>query len=254
MPMLCKKSVIDTYDFNHCLQEMHRPLAKTRRLQQARDEARQRRVEENMCAICLQPCFRACEQCVNGHKFHIKCMQRAFPNRTNAQCPVCRRDIYQLRQLRPRPVKPEDLVFNYDEPFELDQGGLSHLERLGAGVLLLEPNAIATEHARPISSLPRYQTNVAIYWFGRVQRGDLWIDGDIIWYHHADQDVTNDPSARNPTLSWGETRDTVKPNEANGQPVLAEARSGDPVIYLGDGREEPVENYRRGRDNSCCIL
>lgn len=232
---------------------MDRALAQARRLERQQDK--RRRDENNTCAICLEPCRRLCEQCVNGHKFHIRCIQRAFPDRQHATCPVCRQEIGRLRQLRPRRTKPEELTFNDDEPYEFAEGGRSYLERLGAGTLLLQPTGIATAHATPISALPQYQRNVAIFWFGRVQRGDLWIDGDVLWYHHADQDVTNDPSAANPTLSWGETSDTVRSAEANDQPVLAESRSGDPVIYLGDGYEEPAENYNRSRrDNSCCIM
>lgn len=241
------------------LKSMKPALAKTRQLERLRKERQQQRAEDNQCAICLQPCFRVCVQCTNkfrSHKFHLKCIQEAFPT-GNAHCPICKQEINQLRELRPRQainVTPESLQFDNNGPFEFVEGGQSYLERLGTGLLLLQPNATETPHAIPISSLPRYQTNVAIFWLGRVQRGDLWIDDGIIWYRHAEQDVTNDPSANNPTLSWGATSDTVRSSEANGQLVLAESRSGDPVIYLGNGLEAPVENYRRTQDNSCCIM
>ena len=240
---------------------MKRALRQTRQLEEVN---RKKRRDDRMCAICLEPCSSACEQCVNGHKFHIKCIQRAFPNRYGAKCPVCRQAMYQPPSLRPRPPKldgwhPESMHFTTDDEMEQMQGNfadgfMSFIERMGGGVLLLQPDAIATSYAVPISSLPRYQTNVALLWLGRVQRGRLWIENDIVWFHHADQDVTNDPSARNPTLSWGESSETVRDFEANGQPVLAEARSGDPVIYLGDGRAEPPANYRRSADNSCALM
>jgi hypothetical protein len=180
------------------------------------------------------------------------------------RCPVCRDSIYQPPQLRPGPrivpiapasISPGSLSFNTDVPNLSEEGGMSDLERLGGGWLLLEPNATATAHAIPISHLPRYQENVAIYWDGEIRRGNLRITDDgIIWYHPEVQDVTNDPDASNPTLSWGATDDSVRSTEANGQPVLAESRSKDPVIYLGDGREMPVERYSRTRDRSCSIM
>lgn len=240
---------------------MERSLAKTRQLQRLSKQKQQQRADENTCAICLQPCYRLCVQCTNkfrSHKFHLKCIQKLYPN-GNAHCPICKKEINSMRQLRVRQPKlsqilPENLQFFHDGPFEFDEGGRSYLERLGGGLLLLQPNATATTHAIPISSLPRYQKNVAIFWLGRVQRGDLWIDNEIIWFHHSEQDVTNDPSAQNPTLDWGETMNTVRSSEANNQPVLAEQQTGNPVIYLGNGTEEPTENYHRTRDNSCCIM
>jgi hypothetical protein len=224
---------------------MDRALSRARRLE--RLEKRRRRIENNMCAICREACFHACEQCVNGHKFHIACVQRyiqeAFTNnRDLVRCPMCRGEMAGSRNLRPRQSRKKPEQMGFDSRSELSE----LLE--GGGKVLLQPGAVATAHAIPISSLPRYQTSVAIYWLGRVQRGYLWINDGIIWYHHADQDVTNDESAINPTLAWG-----TPIQESLDQPVLVEARSGEPVIYLGDGREEPVENYNRGPDNKeCC--
>ena len=173
-------------------------------------------------------------------------------------------ELQPRRRLRPRSAKPEDrsakkpedLVFDAsDDVFDAKRPRRSFLERLGAGRLLLQPNATETPHATPISALPPYQTNVAMYMFDEVERGDLYINGDVLWFHprktSASPDVTNDPLATNPLVYWGKTpryigkEVIVTYEEALNQPILCESRSGDPVIYLGDGLVESAENYDR---------
>ena len=117
------------------------------------------------------------------------------------------------------------------------------------GVLLLQPDAIATDYAVPISWLPEHQTNVGLLRNGRVEQGSLSIENGIVSFRFrfADDVLTNDPSG-DQHFYWAKRSNAVpviKRNgsatevdlrgfEENGQLVLADARSGESVIYLGD--------------------